>query len=327
MLRAFCTECRKSKDSQKAFLKKCRLRNAQSQNHAQSGNAVFESQHKVLKIFEDSLEYLEDHTAAFAKRQKLAAKKSQPLYHFARVLKCVYFNEPVCPLLVSKLSAPQSEFLRLVLVKERLLDPAGTGSLRALLATALARAEPKSLDENLKFVVSRAFPILVDFFRANCFEMLRSDLRAPYSAWSPRRQLVYGFYGYYFGHLCAGGPGDVERFFCPTNRGRRLTWMRNAQFKTISKRYLQRLSLSHGFKADLEFALLNFLVPSLKDELTHKINRFCRVWSPKMGRALDSGDSREMLAEFGRQSPGKLPWTLREARTAIRAVRELIEKL
>lgn len=183
---------------------------------------------------------------------------------------------------------------------------------------------PKRYEENLRFILNKAFKFLRSTFNERLFYhleklMSRSHRHLPWKA-----RFTYGFYGYYFQKTTMERELPLEAFFHPKAARFSQRTDKRVLPKTISQCYLNLLCSSPLFKRDLGVYVGHCLETEARQNIVFKVDRVCRLWEDML---MGKGEDRllEHVEKQFRLNPKcKVPWGLLEVRRAVRDIRKIV---
>jgi hypothetical protein len=169
----------------------------------------------------------------------------------------------------------------------------------------------KRFEENLRFIVNKAFKFLIKTFNDHLFYTLENHMNPKYQKINWTSRFEYAFYGYYFEEVanCINKP--IEVFIHPKSKKHSIE---NSNFvpKTISQYYLNLICTSNLFKRDLKIYLENCLINEAKHNIISKIEGMCKKWENKIATHGSKHLIQEIKEQYERNPKCKLAWGLQE---------------
>lgn len=174
---------------------------------------------------------------------------------------------------------------------------------------------PKRFEENLRFVVNKAFKFLTKSFNDHLFYSLEQWMRPEYRSASWNSRFDYAFYGFYFQKVSACIRKPLEIFFHPKSRKNVID---NAEMvpKTISQYYLNLVCTSDVFKRDLKGYLDNRILVEARQNIISKVESMCKKWETRVATHGPANLIQEIEDQYQRNPKCKVAWGVQEVASA-----------
>lgn len=145
------------------------------------------------------------------------------------------------------------------------------------------------------------------------------------------------FYTHYFGDVARAEGLKLEAFYQPRNgtcgreggepRGKKGVHLSKKDIpKTISAKYIQTISKSKAFLADFHGHLEASLLQDYLKNIDRKIAGMFAEWTGLADDPLSPERLEEICSKIEKNNKFKMPWTIKEVRSAIAAVQSLFRK-
>lgn len=150
-----------------------------------------------------------------------------------------------------------------------------------------------------------------------------------------KEQIERQFYSHYFADVAEDLKLKLECFYLPRNGGgsggesrpdRVGVVEKDCIHKTISANYIKTISKSENFMRDFRQYLEESLLEEYKDGIQRKIEGMFAEWKDHVHGGLSEELVCEICHKIEKNNKFKMPWTLKEMRTAITAVQQLFCK-
>ena len=146
------------------------------------------------------------------------------------------------------------------------------------------------------------------------------------------------FYTFYFGEVAKAEGLKLECFYQPRNGAGCANTASDGKLKkgshlskkdipkTISAKYIQTISKSKSFLADFHQHLEHALLQDYLKNIDRKITGMFADWTGRSDPLFTPELIAEICAKIEMNNKFKMPWTIKEVRTAIAAVQSLFRK-
>ena len=173
----------------------------------------------------------------------------------------------------------------------------------------------KRFEENLRFVVNKAFKFLTKSFNDRLFYRLEQSMQPRYRETSWNSRFDYAFYGFYFQKVSSCIKKPLEIFFHPKSRR---NVVRNAELvpKTISQYYLNLVCTSDVFKRDLKTYLDHRILAEAERNIVSKVESMCKKWENRAAAHGPENLIQEIRDQYQRNPKCKVPWGVQEVALA-----------
>lgn len=180
----------------------------------------------------------------------------------------------------------------------------------------------KRPEENYKYIFKKCLKKLKAKFNES------RDIRG-----LKKEQIERQFYSHYFSDAARDLKVKLECFYLPRNgsgsdakpkRGGAVE--KDCIHKTISANYIKTISKSPNFMRDFHQYLGESLLEEYKKGIQRKIEGMFADWRDQVNGALSEDLVQEICLKIEKNNKFKMPWTLKEMRTAILAVQQLFTK-
>jgi hypothetical protein len=182
----------------------------------------------------------------------------------------------------------------------------------------------KKSEENMKYIIKKAFKFLQNYFKNHLFAKLKIYLRNEFKNLKELSEFEYAFFGFYFGSLAKKINQSIEKFFTPRNSNSLISKKKKLISKTVSRLYLSYLKMSKVFIKDLIYYLDNFLVQETILRIEEKVFSMCINWD----QIIKTYGWDHLLAQvkfnFEDNPKTKVLWSLLEVKLAIKEVKEFM---
>lgn len=253
-------------------------------------------------------------------------KKKNCLENLANVLVKVLLDRRVSLVELSRLSENEN-LLLLMFIKKKKLNGWQRPQISLEFVNRLNRkSTPRKTEENIKYVMKKAFRFLQRFFRRSFFRELAPQLKKQFKSKNKTFQFEYAFFGFYFGDVAIRANQEIEKFFTPRTSTRKSFKRANLISKTMSRLYLSYLRLSEVFTRDLFYYFEHCLLPETEVKVQEKVANMCREWCREIEINGWTGLLEKVKFNFERNPRTKVLWSLREVQMARDQVRAFLRK-
>ena len=224
-------------------------------------------------------------------------------------------NEDISLEEIRNLSAPERQLL-LLFVNKKKRSGFRVTELTVETARDLRRGwVKKRFEENLRFVVNKAFKFLRKVFNDHLFHHLEKHLGPATAQFKFDQKFEYCFYGYYFQEASASICRPIEFYFHPKSK-KYLEQNRHLVPKPISQHYLNLVCTSPAFKRDFRLYLALCIQAEVRHNLISKVGSLCRRWE-----AMEAAHGwgvllKEVTFQFESNPKCKVPWGVQEVLSA-----------
>jgi hypothetical protein len=125
-------------------------------------------------------------------------------------------------------------------------------------------------EENIKFIFNRAIKYMIKTFKKNLFNDAKKIMKDKFKKLGLKDKLIYAFFGYYFGEESINLGTPINQFILPKKTQGSSTNIKS-HFSSISKQYLQLISINPKFLCDLRFYLTHFFMNEMLMDIIKKV--------------------------------------------------------
>ena len=125
-------------------------------------------------------------------------------------------------------------------------------------------------EENIKFIFNRAIRSMVYKFKNKIFPLVQKYLKPRYLKMTEKEQIDFAFFGFYFGEESVRLDIPIDEFLLPKKKINRKN-KNKLKFNSISKQYLQLLTINPRFLKDIRFYLVNFFMLEMLQDTIKKV--------------------------------------------------------
>jgi hypothetical protein len=180
----------------------------------------------------------------------------------------------------------------------------------------------KRFEENLRFIVNKAFKFLREVFRIKLFPNLVTLLDKKLQNKTNEQKFEYCFSGYYFESVACAIDKPIESYFHPKHRCHAL--LQNFVPKTISQHYLNLICTSPLFKRDLKVYFDQCIKLEARHDIINKINSQCKKWENFQNVHGEAKLLREVEFQFHQNPKCKLAWGIQEVVSACQNLSRIV---
>ena len=293
-----------------------------------SRNKVFQDAELVASLQRQSGRRLQ----AFAEKYREGLtrleepSKNKCLGELANVLVKILLDCRVSLAELSRLSANEN-LLLLMVIKKKKLNGWQRPQISLEFVNRLNRGSvPRKPEENMKYVMKKAFRFLQRFFRYNFFQELICQLKKEFRVKDKIFEFEYAFFGFYFGEVAVRANQAIEKFFTPRNSSRKRFERANLVSKTMSRLYLSYLRMSEPFVRDLLYYFEHCLLPETRVKVREKVHKMCADWRRVVQKDGWSTLLEKVKFNFEHNPRTKVLWSLREVQLAREQVQAFLKE-
>jgi hypothetical protein len=175
-------------------------------------------------------------------------------------------------------------------------------------------------EENIKFIFNRAIKYMMKTFEKEMFAQVKSQLRSKYQNIPKKHQLAYAFFGFYFGREAEKLGKDMSFFLLPKKPSMESVRPKS-HFTSISRQYLQLVSVNPHFLGDVRFYLTNIFMREILRDSVKKVqiilNKCKAVNNSKSKSVSGEGDCADFMSYVDVIKKTHMPWGLPEIKVAL----------
>jgi hypothetical protein len=251
-------------------------------------------------------------------------KQSSPMFfsNLKMVLLKFLLNENLSTIELHSLSFLEQKLFMLFVRKKKEL---GDHTICPSLVDSLSKNwTPKRFEENLRYVLNKAFKFLTSAFNKRVFFQLEKLMNPEFRRKQWKVKFNYGFYGYYFERTSKKNQTPIETYFHP-KAGRFINNVEKSILsKTISQNYLKLLCSSHLFKRDLTTYIEHCLMVEAKNNILTKVDRLCGNWEKILKAQGEVYLVENVEKQFISNPKCKVAWGMIEVGKAIEDVMKIV---
>jgi hypothetical protein len=184
---------------------------------------------------------------------------------------------------------------------------------------------PKRFEENLRYILNKAFKFLNSTFEKRQFYHLEKQLNPKYKSLPWKSRFYYGFYGYYFHSSAQRQNKPIESYFHPKASKYSQNSDKEVHPKTISQYYLNSICTSKLFRRDLMIYIDECLTREAKHNIIFKVDKLCKSWEKDYLKNGHEMLVKDIHKQFTTNPKCKIPWGLQEVDTAVRNIKQIIQ--
>ena len=171
-------------------------------------------------------------------------------------------------------------------------------------------------EENIKFIFNRAIKFMMQSFKEKFFSQLKNKLKPKYLEMSTKEQLKYAFFGFYFGEESVRLKTPIDQFILPKKYSQGGSISKNC-FSSISKQYLQLVTVNPNFLNDLRYYLTNYFMHEMINDTIKKCQIILSKCQKKVFKQKEF-DREEFVRDLEVIiKKTHMPWNIFELRIAI----------
>lgn len=274
-------------------------------------SSVFERPANLPQTLFDSaqLDQLDSRDVVYSLSEKFILNQVAETRPINRALVILFLKGKLTRELFDSLSHNEQVLVRTLLFVKNGASKRDTGQARDLEFTPAKRRT----EENIKFIFIRAIKYLMKAFEKRLFHEVRKLLKKRFRKLRNKDKLNYAFFGFYFGHESENLGTPIDQFMLPKKTKKPLKNSKN-QFTSISKQYLQLVSVNPNFLRDLRFYLKHFF---MKEMLADTLKKVRIILGKTIERRSGFADERASAnsADFERVLRNThIPWNIHELR-------------
>ena len=183
---------------------------------------------------------------------------------------------------------------------------------------------PKRFEENLRFILNKAFKFLTSMFNVRLFYNLEKLMNESFRSMQWKTRFTYGFYGYYFQEIANFQNKPLESFFHPKASKYSQNLNKDILPKTISQYYLNLLCTSKLFRRDLTIYIEKCLLREVKHNIVFKVNKMCLNWEKEYYKKGETLLIERVSRQFKFNPKCKIPWGLNEVSIASNDILKIV---
>lgn len=166
-------------------------------------------------------------------------------------------------------------------------------------------------EENIKFIFIRAIKHMIKTFKNGVFKEARKIMKGRFKKLKNKEKLEYAFFGFYFGSESVNLATSIDQFMLPKKNKKIKKKLQN-QFSSISKQYLQLVSVNPHFLCDLRFYLRHFFMEQMLLDTFKKVSIILSKTIQKKDSSLDEAgvSNPSTLEKILRNT--HMPWNIHE---------------
>lgn len=235
------------------------------------------------------------------------SKKLHEESPISRALVILFLKGELSPQKFALLSSTEQTLIKALLsVKNG--SPPQSSTLKNKIAFAPIK---RRTEENIKFIFNRAIKFMMDSFKAGPFAEARKQMKPRFQKLKLKEKLGYAFFGHYFGRESANLGTPIEQFLLP-KKTRRFRRHSRSSFTSISKQYLQLVSVNPAFLCDLRFYLRFCFMKQMLVDTVKKVQIILEKTIRKENRE-GSAESPGAALRFEKTLRNThMPWTIFE---------------
>lgn len=175
-------------------------------------------------------------------------------------------------------------------------------------------------EENIKFIFNRAIKYVMKEFEKQKYSKVKSKLLPKYKKMTKKNKLIYAFYGYYFGKEATNFNKKINFFLLPKKPSMEKS-KPQSHFTSISRQYLQLVSVSPNFLADIRFYLMNSFMKEILNDSLKKVQiilKKCKiVYSGKSNSVQSEANHLDFKSLLNVIKKTHMPWGHSEIRVGL----------
>lgn len=183
---------------------------------------------------------------------------------------------------------------------------------------------PKRFEENLRFILNKAFKFLTGMFNVRLLYQLEKQMHAHLRKLSWKSRFEYAFYGYYFQEAAQIQKKPIESFFHPKVSKYPRQPNKGLIPKTISQHYLNLLCSSDLFRRDLSLYVRKCLLREAKHNIVFKVKKLCCTWEKLLTEKGPQGLTEYVHRQFTLNPKCKTPWGIQEVCIASQSILKIV---
>lgn len=229
----------------------------------------------------------------------------------------VLLGNSISALQLGQFSKLERKLFLLFFEKKRYLGYKGAEVSAEYIIKTLEKPIEKKFEENIKYVTARIFKFLQKHFKSKIFAKVKTELRQRFRFYPRNKQILYAFFGFYFGEVAARMKYPIEKFFFPRTKLSQKSQYEKYIPKFMTEGYLDLVKLSPRFVKDASFFLEKLFLNESMNKIVHKVELVCANWEKKLFEP--NGNRKNEIKPLSClfDSKCKMPWSMSEVTVAI----------